>query len=77
MQAEQDGYAAVVIVSNDWCNSCGINKSFSQKSAIPLNECSKAVIDGERCNACGMCEFFYPDFAIAKVKRRLPANAGN
>ena len=77
VQAKQNGDAAYMVVNHDWCKGCGICEAFCPKSAISLNGYNKAIIDGERCITCRTCESFCPDFAIARVKRRLPVNAGN
>lgn len=58
-----------IIITTQWCKSCGICVAFCPKQALSLAGLEgKAVHTPELCVECGMCERYCPDLAIELVK---------
>jgi 2-oxoglutarate ferredoxin oxidoreductase subunit delta len=55
-----------LVVTVNWCKSCGICMEICPRGVLGAEEVTKAVIliAPEACNGCGLCELSCPDYVF-------------
>ncbi len=55
-----------LVLTVNWCKSCGICMEICPRGVLGAEEVTKKVIliTPERCNGCGLCEISCPDYVF-------------
>jgi len=55
-----------LVLTIDWCKSCGICMEICPRGVLGAEEVTKKVIviASEACNGCGLCELSCPDYVF-------------
>ena len=65
-QEIQVGPNKTLVVTLDWCKSCGICMELCPREVLGAEEVTRKVIliAPDRCNGCGLCELACPDYVF-------------